>query len=165
MTDLSTTQSTHLSQPAESTTIQPLDPTDAATALHAAGKAARGFLGLDPVTQNEPLLAAELVRLNAMVFRYGDTVVGYVPNTGQPRQGEVATTSAKTEPVRALLAFLDAYRRCTSFVAMVPAGAQAGTAFTGCGFSQVGTLRGHRFQSGGYHDVLVYAGGKPSCHS
>lgn len=140
----------------EQTTVELLDHTAAAAALRSAGDSARGFLGLDPVTQNESLTAAELRRTGAMVFRDGAALLGYLPNTGQPRQGTVASTSADPAPVRALLEFLRTYRRCTSFVAEVPAGAAACAAFEACGFVVTGTLRGHRFQSGRYHDVRVY---------
>jgi hypothetical protein len=138
------------------TDLELLDTAAATAGLRAAGVAARGFLGTDPITQNDALLADELTRLTAQVFRAGDTLVGCTPNLAQPRQAFVASTSDRAEPVRALLAFLGTYRRFTSYVAMVPATAEAHDAFTGCGFTRCGTLREHRYASGGYQDVLVY---------
>jgi hypothetical protein len=133
-----------------------LGTAEAAALLGAAPEAARGFLGLDPVTQNGPLLARELTRTGAQVLRAGDVLLGYAPNPGQPRQGRVATTSADPAPLAALLGFLRTYRRCTSFVAEVPDGSVAVPALEACGFTGTGRLPGHVFHSGGYHDVLVY---------
>ena len=133
-----------------------LGTAEAAALLSAAPEVARGFLGLDPVTQNAPLLATELTRAGAQVLRSGDVLLGYAPNPDQPRQGRVATTSADPEPLAALLGFLRTYRRCTSFVAEVPDGSAAVPALEACGFTDTGRLPGHVFHSGGYHDVLVY---------
>lgn len=133
-----------------------LGTAEAAALMSAAPEAARGFLGLDPVTQNAPLLATELTRAGAQVLRSGDVLLGYAPNPDQPRQGRVATTSADPEPLAALLGFLRTYRRCTSFVAEVPDGSAAVPALEACGFTDTGRLPGHVFHSGGYHDVLVY---------
>ncbi|MFF6959799.1 hypothetical protein [Streptomyces sp. NPDC008317] len=133
-----------------------LGTAEAAARLSAAPQAARGFLGLDPVTQNGPLLARELARTGAQVLQAGDALLGYVPNPAQPRQGWVATTSADPEPLAALLAFLRTYRRCTSYVAEVPDGSPAVPALEACGFTGAGRLPGHVFHTGGYHDVLVY---------
>ncbi len=138
------------------TDIRRLDPAAAAAHLRAAAEAGRGFLGLDPVTQNDVLLAAELTRMQAQVFRAGDMLLGSVPNPDQPRQAFVAATCADPEPLRILLGFLDTRQRCSSFVAMVPDGAACAAAFESCGFRQVGVLRDHRYQSGAYHDVIVY---------
>jgi len=138
------------------TDIRRLDPAAAAAHLRAAAEAGRGFLGLDPVTQNDALLAAELARMQAQVFRAGDMLLGSVPNPDQPRQAFIAATSADPEPLRILLGFLDTRQRCNSFVAMVPDGAACAAAFASCGFRQVGVLRDHRYQSGAYQDVIVY---------
>lgn len=130
---------------------------EAADELGTVPAAARGFLDLDPVTQNAAVLAAELTRRQAQVYRAPDgTLLGYAPNPDQPGQAYVASTSARPEPVAALLEHLHAYRRTTSYVALVPAGAAPAEAFTGCGFRCVGTLREHRYQSGRHVDVLVY---------
>lgn len=147
------------------TDIQQLDAPAAAAGLRAAKGGARGFLGVDPVTQNDTLLAIELTRQDAQVYRVDEALVGFAPNHEQPRQAFVASTSAAAEPVRALLTYLATYQRCTSYVAMVPAGGAAIAAFTGCGFEQVGELRDHRFQSGGYQDVVVMVKAADSCHS
>jgi hypothetical protein len=138
------------------TELHMLNAPAAAAALRDAGPSARGFLGVDPTSQNDPLLAGELTRLDARVYRAGDAVVGYAPNHAQPRQAYVASTSAETGPVRALLTFLTTYRRCGSYVALLPAGSAAVEAFAACGFAEIGVLREHRYQSGGYQDVLVY---------
>ncbi|MFF9625765.1 hypothetical protein [Streptomyces griseosporeus] len=133
-----------------------LPPAAAAAGLSAAGEAARGFLGLDPVTQNEALLGQELARREAVVFRYGGTVLGCVVNSAQPRQAEVAATTADPAALGALLEFLRTYQRCSSFVTMVPAGRDT-SGYEAHGFRRVGTLREHRFAGGRYHDVHVLA--------
>lgn len=138
------------------TDMQLLDASAAAAGLRDAAARARGFLGVDPFVQNDALLAIELTRMGAQVYRTGDALVGYAPNHAQSRQAYVASTSAEAGPVRTLLAFLATYQRCSSCVALVPAGSAAATAFTDCGFEELGVLREHRFQSGGYQDVLVY---------
>jgi hypothetical protein len=147
------------------TDIQRLDPVVAVAELRASGDCARGFLGLDPVTQNDSLLASELGSLQAQLFSAGETLVGFAPNTDQPRQAYVASTSADPEPLRALLDFLATYQRCTTFVAMVPDGAEAGRGFAACGFERVGTLPRHRWQNYDWQDVLVYVGRADSCRS
>ena len=136
--------------------IRRLDPASAAADLRAAAADGRGFLGLDPVTQNDSLLAAELTRMEAQVFRAGDMLLGAVANPDQPRQAFVAATSADPAPLRVFLSFLGTRQRCTSFVAMVPDGAASAAAFEHCGFQRVGALRDHRYQSGGHQDVVVY---------
>jgi hypothetical protein len=138
------------------TDLERLDPLAAAAALRAAPDGARGFLGVDPVTQNDMLVALELTRLGAQVFRRGQALLGFVPNSEQPRQATVATTSADPHLMAEFLTFLGSYQRCTSYVGMVPSGGVAESAFSGCGFHRSGTLRGHRYQAGQYHDVQVY---------
>ena len=139
------------------TDLRVLDPAAAAAELAGSSEAARGFLGLDPVTQNEPLLAAELTRMSAGVCRAdGGALVGFAPSPGQPRQMLLASTSARPEPVRALLGFLRAYCRYSSCLAMVPAGNASAEAYESCRFTRIGTLRGHWYQSGEYRDVTVY---------
>ncbi len=133
-----------------------LDAAAAAQALSDAAGAARGFFGIDPVAQNCALIAAELTRTGAQVCRAGDALVGYAHRPSQPRQALVASTSARAEPVATLLSFLRIHHRSTSFLALVPAGSVTIAALEGCGFRPAGVLRDHRYQSGGYHDVLVY---------
>lgn len=148
------------------TDLRMLEPAAAAAALREAGPAARGFLGLDPVVQNDTLLARELARREVQVLRGGAGLLGFAPNPEQPRQAYVASTSTDPEPLRAFLAFLGSYRRCTSYVAQVPEGAPGAEAFEGCGFARVGTLRAHRFASGAYRDVHVYyREGEEPCRS
>ncbi|MEW2520856.1 GNAT family N-acetyltransferase [Actinacidiphila alni] len=134
-----------------------LGTAEAAARLSTVPQTARGFLGLDPVTQNAALLARELTRTGAQVLSADGVLLGYAPNSVQPRQGWVATTSADPAPLAALLDFLRTYRRCTSYVAEVPEGAPAVAALEACGFTGAGRLPGHVFHSGGYHDVLVYS--------
>lgn len=138
--------------------IELLDPAAAAAALREAGPAGRGFLGLDPVTQNDVLLARELERLEAQVFREaaGRAVLGCSPNPVQPRQVCVATTCDDPAVLRAFVGFLATYLRGTSFTATLPADAPSVAAFDGCGFQRVGTLREHFYRSGRYQDCLVY---------
>ncbi len=143
-----------------------LEPAAAAAALCEAGPGARGFLGLDPVVQNEALLAREIERRDVQVVDGGTGLLGFAPNTAQPRQAYVASTSTDPEPLRAFLEFLTSYRRCTSYVAQVPEGAPGSQAFESCGFQRVGTLRAHRFESGAYRDVHVYySDGEEACRS
>src|SRR5580700_4570834 len=103
------------------TELRVLNCAEAAAALSRRPGSARGFLGLDPVTQNESLLAIELARIDAEVYAVGDELIGFAPNPSQPRQMYVASTSARPEPVAALLAFLRTYRRSSSYLALVPA--------------------------------------------
>jgi hypothetical protein len=144
-----------------------LSPARAAEALRAAAVSARGFLGLDPLTQNDPLLMAELAKQDAQVFRADEaTVVGCAPNPDRPRQFWLASTSADPEPVRALLGFLSTYQRSESYLALLAEDTDGAAAFTGCGFRPVGRLRAHRYQAGRYHDVLVYfARAEETCHA
>ncbi len=135
-----------------------LDSASAVTALRETGDAARGFLGLDPVTQNDPLLAKHLARMSAQLGQAGGTVVGWAQNADQPRQATLSTTTGDAEAVRAMVKFLATYQRCTTYVAMVPAGADAEKAFTGSGFQEIGVLPEHRYAGGTYHDVRVYFG-------
>lgn len=137
--------------------LELLPPAAAAAALTAAEERARGFLGLDPVTQNEALLARELTRRDAAVFRYGDTVLGCRSNPDQPRQSEVASTTADPAALGALLHFLHTYQRCVSFVALVP-DALDDSGYTALGFVRTGLLREHRYANGRYHDVRVLHG-------
>ncbi|UED82959.1 hypothetical protein [Streptomyces profundus] len=135
-----------------------LNGPDAAEALRAAGEASRGFLGLDPVVQNDALLTRELARLDGRVFRVGDALVGAAPNPAQPRQALVACTHDDEAAVRSLVEFLVTYRRNTSFLALVPEGSPAVAGFLRAGLTDRGVLRDHRYASGSYHDVRVLFG-------
>lgn len=136
--------------------LQMLGAAAAAQALSDKAWEARGFLGIDPVTQNCSLIVADLTRMSAQVCRFDDALVGYAHHPWQPRQALVATTSAQAEPVAALLSFLRIYHRSTSYLALVPIGTAVVAAFEGCGFRRTGVLHDHCYQSGGYRDVLVY---------
>lgn len=136
--------------------IQRLDLPSAIAGLRAAGSNARGFLGLDPVTQNDALLSLELARSGAVVLRHGDTLLGYLPNRDQPRQAVIATTSGEPGPIGAMVEFLHTYQRCTSFVATVPVDSTGVAAFDGSGFTRTGTLREHQYRGGRYRDLVVF---------
>ncbi|KDN21942.1 hypothetical protein [Amycolatopsis rifamycinica] len=144
------------------TDLRPLSPAEAVRGLRRAGDAARGFLGTDPVTQNDALLVRELTRREAKVYAAGGALVGCVPNRAQPRQVYVSSTSAGPEPVRALLGHLTTYQRRTSFVALV--GADGAAAFLGAGFARGGVLPGHHYAGHAFHDVLVLVKEEP-CRS
>ncbi|MDQ7808699.1 hypothetical protein Q5425_33615 [Amycolatopsis sp. A133] len=147
------------------TELRPLSPAEAARGLRRAGTAARGFLGTDPVTQNDALLVRELTRREAQVYAAGGALVGCVPNRAQPRQAYVSSTSAGPEPVRALLEHLAGYQRRTSFVALVSEdGTDGAAAFLGAGFARTGVLPGHRYAGHAFHDVLVLVKEEP-CRS
>jgi hypothetical protein len=143
--------------------IVQLAPADAVARLRRTPGQGRGFLGLDPVTQNDALLKILLARCGAQlfgsdVFGSDDAVLGYVPNADNQRQGFIATTSADPAVLAAFTEFLRVYRRYTSFVCHVADGDPAITALEGCGFRVAGRLRGHVFRTGAYHDVNVYFG-------
>ncbi|GAB3465364.1 hypothetical protein [Actinophytocola sediminis] len=110
----------------------------------------RGFLGLDPVTQNYALLAQLLSARQARLFGAGDAVVGYAPNLDQPRQAQVATTSTDPEVLTGFTDYLRRYGRYTSFLCL------DGPSTALRGFRLVGTLRAHVYRGGGYHDVDVH---------
>ncbi|PWI44814.1 hypothetical protein [Streptomyces sp. ICBB 8177] len=118
--------------------------------------AARGFLGLDPVTQNSALLVKEMTLRQMSVHLVGDALYGHAPNPHQPRQAFVAATEAEPAALRAFLGFLAAYRRHTSYVALLPDGSPVTAGFEAAGFVRSGTLPDHAYRSGRYGDVAVY---------
>ncbi|MEU3251185.1 hypothetical protein [Streptomyces sp. NPDC006997] len=143
--------------PTDAATLEQLSPEDGARLLgEAPTGTARGFLDLDPVTQNTALLTREIARRDLTVLRHGTTLLGYAVNPVQPRQAAVATTSSDPAALRALLSFLHTYRRCTSFTAGTPAGSPVLPALDACGFVRAGVLPGHLFLTGRHHDVLVH---------
>lgn len=115
---------------------------------------ARGFLGLDPVTQNDALLRKLLSARDARLFGSGDAVLAYAPNPDNPRQAEIATTSTDPEVIAAFTEFLRRHGRYTSFVCY---GGPA-DALRASGFRPAGRLREHVFGGGRYHDVPVHVG-------
>ncbi|HEX6498608.1 MAG TPA: GNAT family protein [Micromonosporaceae bacterium] len=148
------------------TEMRRLDIAGGVAGLRAAGDQARGFLGTDPVTQNDALLGSELTRIGAQVYGHGDTLLGYLPNVDQPRQAYLASTSSDPDALRLFTAFLGTYQRCTSYVATVPADSVAVGAFDACGFRRIGMLRDHQYRSGRYHDVVMFfATGEDVCRS
>jgi len=136
--------------------IEQIPPDFAVSLLRTATGGGRGFLGLDPVTQNDALLVREMTARQAQVFRYGDSVVGYAPNPDAPRQAVVATTSADPDVLVGFVSFLRVYRRFTSFTATTTADQPAAKALCGGGFREVARLRDHVYRAGGYRDLHVY---------
>ncbi|MER5439013.1 hypothetical protein [Streptomyces sp. NPDC002790] len=134
----------------------------AATALGRCGQAARGFLGLDPVTQNDALLVLRLRAEEALVFRYGGgnapvaSVLGAVWNPHNPRQAVVSSTTEDPEALTALLDFLRTHRRCVGAVGVCASADPAHAGFAATGFRPVGVLRAHFFRSGAYLDATVH---------
>jgi len=147
--------------------LQQLRPAEAITLLRATPRGGRGFLGLDPVTQNDPLLLRRIADTGMQLFAVGDTVLGYAANPDNPRQAFVATTSEDGAALVALAEHLRVYRRCTSLVCHAAEGEPAVAALLDCGFRSVGLLREHDYRSGAYHDVHVYhvAGAQLPCAS
>lgn len=130
----------------------PVSATAAATALRAAG--ARGFLGADPVTQNDALVARTLT--GAQLFT--DTqdaagVAGFRPNPDNPRQADIATTATDPATVVAFTRFLHERHRATSFTATAGPG---DAVLLGSGFTEVARLREHVFRGGRFADVAIY---------
>jgi hypothetical protein len=136
--------------------IEQIAPDLAVSLLRTATGGGRGFLGLDPVTQNDALLVREMTARRAQVFRYGDSVVGYAPNPDAPRQAVVATTSADPDVLVGFVSFLRVYRRFTSFTATTTADQPAAKALRAGGFREVARLRDHVYRAGGYRDLHVY---------
>jgi hypothetical protein len=141
-----------------------LSTSEAAVRLRAAGEAARGFLGVDPVTQNDPLLVRELDAQQAQLFACGQSVAGYLSGADNPRQATVAAAGDDPQALAALTEFLHRYRRYTSFVATAEPDSAAARALLGCGFTEVGRLTGHLFRAGRYRDAgLYYATWETAC--
>lgn len=136
--------------------LVPLTPAQAAARLRTEPGGGRGFLGLDPVTQNDPALIAGLSASQALVWSFGAALVGACPNPDNPRQAWVATTRADPAALRAAAATLRAYRRTASLLAVAGTGEPAADAVRGCGFTPAGTLRRHDYRSGAYHDVDMH---------
>jgi hypothetical protein len=136
--------------------LVPLTPAQAAARLRTEPGGGRGFLGLDPVTQNDPSLIAGLSAREALVWSFGVALVGACPNPDNPRQACVATTSADPAALRAAAGTLRAYRRTASLLAVAGTGEPAADAVRGCGFTRAGTLRRHDYRSGAYHDADMH---------
>lgn len=113
-------------------------------------KGTRGFLGVDPVTQNDALLRTVLTAREARLFGWGDAVLAYAPNPDNPRQAEIATTSQDPTVLTAFLEFLRRHGRYTSFVCF------GGPPEALRDFRHAGRLREHVFRAGRYHDVDVW---------
>lgn len=141
------------------TDLELLTPAEAAAELSARPREARGFLGLDPVTQNAALLARELIRGQAAVFRAGSTLVGCQVSGFQPRQAQVDTTGTDPDGLRTMLELLASYRRCTSYLGL--ASAERAPVYEASGFRRTGSLRHHRWAGGRYHDTLVFYASRP----
>jgi RimJ/RimL family protein N-acetyltransferase len=127
----------------------------AAARLRTAPGGGRGFLGLDPVTQNDASLVAGLSARRALVWSFGVVLIGAYPNSRNPRQVRVATTAADPKALRAVVQALRVYRRTTSLVTATVATEPAAEAARACGFADIGVLRRHDYRSGVYHDVYL----------
>lgn len=124
--------------------------------LRALGDGGRGFLGLDPRTQNDALLTRILTEREAVLFGYGETLLGAYQNKENPRQAVVAVSGDDPDGLAALARLLRVYRRYTSMVVLTAPGDPALPALRACRFREVGTLSGHHYRSGAYHDAVVH---------
>lgn len=116
-----------------------------------------GFLGLDPLTQNDQWLLNRLTSMRATLYdTERGTVVGCAPNPANPRQARVAVAADDSAALTALLALVRATAGYTSFTAVACASDAGLPALLDCGFREVGTLRGHVFRAGVYLDAGVY---------
>jgi hypothetical protein len=124
--------------------------------LRALGDGGRGFLGLDPRTQNDALVARVLTEREAVLFVHGETLLGAYQSKDNPRQAVVAVSGADPAGLAALARLLRVYRRYTSMVAVTGPGDPALPALRACRFREVGTLAGHDYRSGAYRDAVVH---------
>jgi hypothetical protein len=139
------------------TDLEPLGPEEAAARIGRAGPAARGFLGVDSVVDNDAAIAKALRAGPALAFAWGpDAVLGALTNPDNPRQVLVAGTSRDPESLLSLLDFLAKYKRCTSALARAASEDPLTHALNAAGFTETGRLRGHYYRSGSYLDMLVY---------
>jgi acyl transferase domain-containing protein len=133
-----------------------LSPDEVAARLRTSPGGGRGFLGTDPVIQNDALLARALRDTSARLLGWRDTVLGTRPNPRNPRQEEVAATSNDADALAALLDFLRAHRHCGSALAVCGPDAAMLPALNQLGFRRTGLLRGHYFRAGRYLDATVH---------
>lgn len=137
--------------------LVPLELSDAIRRLRRLPDSGLGFLGLDPLTQNDQWLMGRLTSMRAAVYVAGrDTIVASAPNFANPRQSQVAVAADDSTALRVLLSFLRSTAYCTSFTATLCASDTGLPALLDCGFREVGTLRNHVFRAGIYRDVGVY---------
>ncbi len=138
------------------TTLTLLSPREAAARLRALSSGGRGFLGTDPVVQNDALLAKVLQDCSALVMDWEGTVIGARPSPHNPRQEEVACSSDDPEALTALLDHLRQYRRCASVWAVCSPDAPMLTALEALEFRHTGLLRAHYYRAGEYLDAAVH---------
>jgi hypothetical protein len=147
----------------------------------------RGFLGVDPVAQNAPLMARLLDEAGAEIYQVATggqavALAGCVRGGRNPRQacvavaelpppaapgprepGEPAPAFAPPQEVADVivrfLRFLAEHRQIGTFVTGVLAGDPAVPGLTASGFREVGRLREHVYRSGRYHDLHVLFAG------
>lgn len=136
--------------------LQRLATAEGVARLRALGDGGRGFLGLDPRTQNDALLTRLLTEREAVLFGHGETLLGTYQSKDNPRQAVVAVSGADPAALAALARLLRVYRRHTSMVAFTSPGDPALPALRACRFREVGTLAGHHYRSGAYRDAVVH---------
>ncbi len=116
-----------------------------------------GFLGLDPLTQNDQWLLDRLTGMRATLYgTERGTLVGCAPNPANPRQARVAVAADDSAALTALLDLLRSTAAHTSFTAVACASDAGLPALLDCSFREVGTLRGHVLRAGVYLDAGVY---------
>ncbi|HEY8980274.1 MAG TPA: hypothetical protein VIU15_11895 [Streptomyces sp.] len=141
-----------------------LSASAAAARLRALGAGGRGFLGRDPVTENDSLLARELGRDDTVVLAVGDTLLGARISRLNPRRAEISASAADPKALRALAEFLATYRRCFALTAVVAEGDPSWPALEELGFTRTAVLRDHWYRTGRYVDghVLHLATRRPA---
>jgi hypothetical protein len=133
-----------------------LTPEQAAARLRALQAGGRGFLGTDPVTQNDALVARLLREPPALLMSWGQSLLGARPNLQNPRQAEIASTSGNAEALGSLLGLIGTNLRCESAWAICGPGEPALAALGKLGFRRVGLLRNHYYRSAAYLDATIH---------
>jgi hypothetical protein len=167
---------------AEAAEVRVLDTYEGVDLLRRARNWGRGFLGVDPVTQNAALMARLLDEASAETYQvaaHGSAVAvaGCVRNpvnrrqalvaiaelpAGGPTDGDPRGEAAAAPPaelakvIRRFLRYLSTNRDITSFVAYAVAGDGALPGLIDSGFREVGQLREHVYRSGAFHDEHVF---------
>lgn len=166
--------------------VRVLDTYEGVDLLRRAAGWGRGFLGVDPVTQNSTLMVRLLTEAEAETYQvaaHGSAVAvaGCVRNPanrhqalvaiaelpsagpdGAPADADPRRPAASASPaelakvIRRFLTYLSTHRDITSFVAHAVVGDGALPGLIDSGFCEVGRLREHVYRSGGFHDEHVF---------